>query len=84
LMRDTSQMVSSDLGIVDKQKFQQHLKQIAEGQSVPVVPLLRTLLVEAWLRHISHWTTCCKYPFSFLHRLQTQAYTPRDTRYSLS
>jgi len=82
LLRETKQMLSSDLGIVDQQKFQQHLKQAAAGQPVLVVPLLRTLLVEAWLCHISRRTDCCKQPFPF--PLRTRLYTPRDARYSFS
>ena len=82
LLLETNQMLSSDLGIVDRQKFQHYLKQAAEGQSIPVVPLLRTFLVEAWLRHISGWIT--QYPFPFLDYLNTRAYTPRNARHSLS
>lgn len=84
LLLETNQMVSSDLGIVDRQKFHQHLKQATAGQPVPVVPLLRTFLVEAWLRHLSRWTDCSKYPFPVLDQLHTHVYTPRDARYSLS
>jgi asparagine synthase (glutamine-hydrolysing) len=84
LLLDTSQMVSSDLGIVDRQKFHQHLKQATAGQPVPIVPLLRTFLVEAWLRHISRWTDCRKYPFPISGQLHTHVYTPRDASYSLS
>lgn len=81
LLLETNQMLSSDLGIVDRQKFQHYLKQAAEGQSVPVVPLLRTFLVEAWLRHISRWIRCSQYPFPFLDHLNTRAYTPRNARH---
>ena len=82
LLLETNEMLSSDLGIVDRQKFQQHLKQAAAGQPVLVVPLLRTLLVEAWLCHMSRRTDCCKHPFPF--QLRTHVYTPRDARYSFS
>lgn len=58
LLQDTSHMLLSDLGVVKAAKLQQSLKQAAEGQAIPVLPLLRAILLEAWLRHISEWTAC--------------------------
>lgn len=58
LLEDTQHMLLSDLGVVNAAKFHQNLKGAAEGQAVPVIPLLRTLLLEAWLGHISEWTDC--------------------------
>ena len=62
LLQDTSHMLLEDLGVVQLAKFQQCLQAAAEGQAIPVVPLLRTILLEAWLRHISQWTTRCESP----------------------
>lgn len=46
----THEMVSSEMGIVDPDKFRQVLSQIRGGTAVPIAPVLRTLLVEQWLR----------------------------------
>src|ERR1051326_8294095 len=83
LLSETNQMVLAELGIVDNHKFQQHLKRAAEGQDQPVVPLLRTLLLEAWLRHISFWAPRNVSP-GFLGNLRTEVYTPRGAPDSLS
>jgi hypothetical protein len=83
LLLETNQMLSSDLGIIDKNRFQQHLKRAAEGQEQRVVPLQRTLLLEAWLRHVSHWAPRGESPADFLGNLRAEAYTP-DVPHSLS
>ena len=83
LLLETNRMVSTELGIVDNHKFQQHLRRAAEGQDQPVVPLLRTLLLEAWLRHISRWTPRHVSP-GFLGNLRTEVYTSRGAPDSLS
>lgn len=46
----TRHMVSEDMGILHAAKFQSELLTIREGHIVPMVPVLRTLLIEQWLR----------------------------------
>jgi len=46
----TQQMVSEELGIVNAKKFQDVLLKIRDGHAVPLVPVIRTLLIEQWLR----------------------------------
>jgi asparagine synthase (glutamine-hydrolysing) len=58
-------MITASLGIIDPDSFSRVLKQASEGKEIPVVPLLRTLMVESWLqgatncfqRHGSHSRT---------------------------
>lgn len=45
----TRHMVSEDMGIVDAKKFRGVLLRIRHGHVVPMVPVLRTLLIEQWL-----------------------------------
>jgi asparagine synthase (glutamine-hydrolysing) len=83
LLQETNRMLSTELGIVDNHKFQQHLKRAAEGQDQPVVPLLRTLLLEAWLRHVSRWFSCNASP-GFLENLRTEVHMHRSAPDSFS
>lgn len=69
LLLEMNQTALSDLGIVDEHQFQQHLKRAAEGQEEPIVPLLRTLLLEAWLRHVSSWVPPAKSSLGSICRL---------------
>jgi asparagine synthase (glutamine-hydrolysing) len=41
------------LGIVDALKFTQNLEALAHGRQAPVIPLLRTIEIEFWLRQIA-------------------------------
>ena len=84
VLRETNQMLSSDLGIVDKDKFRQSLKQAADGETTPVVPLLRTLLIEACLRHTSTWTGCRELSFLFSESAESPLYTSDNIHSSLS
>jgi asparagine synthase (glutamine-hydrolysing) len=43
-------------GIVDADAFRCLLKAAADGGPLPIVPVLRTLLIEAWLAHLASWT----------------------------
>jgi|SRR5579862_409177 len=45
-------MVTASLGIVVPEVFAESLKRAREGGEIPTVPLLRTLLLEDWLRSI--------------------------------
>jgi asparagine synthase (glutamine-hydrolysing) len=46
----TRRMVSEEMGIVNAKKFRAVLSRIRDGHVVPMVPVLRTLLVEQWVR----------------------------------
>ena len=84
ILRETNHMLASDLGIVDKNKFRQSLTRAADGQTTPVVPLLRTLLVEAWLRHIPTWTGCPELSFLRSESAESPFYTSDGIHSSLS
>jgi asparagine synthase (glutamine-hydrolysing) len=45
-----SQMYCCDLGIVDRKKLDHSLEELRSGAETRVVPLVRTLLLEVWLR----------------------------------
>lgn len=49
-------MVASSLGILDARSFAETLHRARQGQEVPVVPLLRTIELEVWLRGLRPWT----------------------------
>jgi asparagine synthase (glutamine-hydrolysing) len=48
----TTNMVSSELGIVDTGSFLSVLQQVRNGMDVPIVSVMRTLELELWLRHL--------------------------------
>ena len=66
----TEQMEAESLGIVDRRKFIEFLSRVRDGQESRIVPVLRTLTIESWLRHLKHTTVGsgaeipfdCEYP----------------------
>jgi asparagine synthase (glutamine-hydrolysing) len=48
-------MACDQLGIVNEKQFVRALGLVDTAQNVPIVPILRTLHIEAWLRHLSRW-----------------------------
>jgi asparagine synthase (glutamine-hydrolysing) len=48
-------MKLGNAGIVDADGFLRLLKKATEGGPLPIVPVLRTLLIEAWLTHLATW-----------------------------
>lgn len=48
----TSDMLSDSLGIVDEAACHESLRLVREGHEVPIVPLIRTLSLETWLRDL--------------------------------
>jgi asparagine synthase (glutamine-hydrolysing) len=48
----TPEMVSDLIGIVDARKFIHALNGARSGDDIPLVPLMRTLGIESWLRHL--------------------------------
>jgi asparagine synthase (glutamine-hydrolysing) len=46
------EMVSASLGMIDAHAFSEDLEKARCGRQVAIVPLLRTLEVESWLRHV--------------------------------
>jgi len=51
----TQHMVSTSLGIVDEKEFAKVLQTARHGQEAPIVPLMRTLSIENWLRYSKQW-----------------------------
>ena len=56
LLEHIQDMNLSRAGIVDADAFRCLLRKAAEGGALPIVPVLRTLLIEAWLAHLASWT----------------------------
>ena len=52
LIELTQHMLSNELGIVDSVRFTSALQKAREGQEVALVALLRTLIVERWVRNL--------------------------------
>jgi asparagine synthase (glutamine-hydrolysing) len=48
-------MVTSSLGIVNSGAYCDALEQARNGQEVPIIPMMRTIAVEMWLRNLIHW-----------------------------
>lgn len=44
--------LSASLGMVDSALLMEAMNQVRAGKDIPVVPLVRTLLLECWLRHL--------------------------------
>jgi asparagine synthase (glutamine-hydrolysing) len=55
LLDGTKHMTSSGVGIVEAGPFRACLDGAASGKDLPIVPAWRTLLIEAWLTHLSNW-----------------------------
>jgi asparagine synthase (glutamine-hydrolysing) len=55
LIEISRDMLTSSLGIVDSRVYCDVLQQARNGQDVPIIPLMRTIAVEMWLRNLVHW-----------------------------
>jgi hypothetical protein len=47
-------MVSAQLGIVDEELFRNALITVKNSDQIPLAGLARTIVLEAWLRHLCH------------------------------
>jgi asparagine synthase (glutamine-hydrolysing) len=47
----TSDMMCTAMGVVDEMAFAEVLKSVDRGQEIPIMPLMRTVTLEHWLRH---------------------------------
>jgi len=54
LVRIDQQLMSASLGIFDAEAFRKAVQRVRHGEEVPIVPLMRSLSVERWLRSINH------------------------------
>jgi asparagine synthase (glutamine-hydrolysing) len=52
LIELTQHMLATDLGIVDSLRFTSALRMARERQEVALVPLMRTLIIEHWIRSL--------------------------------
>lgn len=55
LIEISRHMVTSSLGIVESRAYCDALEQARNGQDVPIIPMMRTIAVEMWLRNLVHW-----------------------------
>jgi asparagine synthase (glutamine-hydrolysing) len=53
LLEPGQSLLTSSLGIVDSRCFTEALQKIQEGANVPIVPLMRALGIELWLRNLT-------------------------------
>jgi asparagine synthase (glutamine-hydrolysing) len=54
----SQQMVGTLLGIVDRSRLFDSLQKARDGQTVPIVLLMRTLGLETWLRNLRDYRVC--------------------------
>jgi asparagine synthase (glutamine-hydrolysing) len=55
LIEMSESMLCSALGIIDPPTFKAVLERARLGQNIPMVPLMRTLGIERWLRNLQQW-----------------------------
>lgn len=53
LVETLSTLTMADLGIVNSEVLYRHLQRAHRGEEVPMIPLMRTIGIEFWLRHVS-------------------------------
>lgn len=53
LVEMSQHMVSSSFGIIDARDFCEVLQRGRQGQEVPIVPVIRTIGIEYWLRNLA-------------------------------
>jgi asparagine synthase (glutamine-hydrolysing) len=58
LLALTQHMVTESMGIIDSRFFARTLQDVLAGQEIAIVPLMRTIAVEYWLRNLSERTIC--------------------------
>jgi len=46
-------MLTSSLGIADSTRFVEALQKTRQGADVPIIPLMRTIGIELWLRNLT-------------------------------
>ena len=55
LVQLSQHMLVSSLGIADSTRFLEGLRKLRQGADDPIVPLIRTLGIELWLRNLTDW-----------------------------
>jgi asparagine synthase (glutamine-hydrolysing) len=55
LAKMTDNMVSASLGIINSALYLRALEEARNGEEVPIVPLLRAIGIEMWLRNLVQW-----------------------------
>jgi hypothetical protein len=55
LIQMSQQMISARIGLVDPSAFQRAIQSVCRGEEIPLVTMLRTIQIEAWLRHLQEW-----------------------------
>ena len=61
LVEMSQHMASGSLGIVDPETFLDALNKARSGQEVAIVPLMRTIGIELWLRGLKHRGTMTEF-----------------------
>lgn len=55
IVSENQRMITSELGIVNQAAFLRALDDARHGHTIHIVYMVRTLAIEAWLRHLSRW-----------------------------
>lgn len=61
VVAETQHMITAELGIVNQATFLKALDDARHGRTIHVVYMVRTLAMEAWLRHLCRWSVT-KFP----------------------
>jgi asparagine synthase (glutamine-hydrolysing) len=54
LVQETQEMICTSLRLIDRDHLLDAMDKARQGHKVQIVPLLRTLALEHWLRHVAH------------------------------
>ena len=75
-------MVSESIGIVDASAFCKTVQEVCRGNEVPIIPLMRTVAIEFWLRAMrEHEVLSSRVPvvsFRAMRTEQTAEFAIRD------
>jgi len=55
----TERMQADSMGIVDKRLFVEFLRRMRDGRENKIIPMLRTLTIESWLRSVTQTRPVC-------------------------
>lgn len=55
LSQQRPKLTSSELGIIIPESFAAAIEKVRQGHDLPIVPLFRTLALEAWLSQFAEW-----------------------------
>jgi asparagine synthase (glutamine-hydrolysing) len=77
LIEMSHHMVSAQLGVVNPSAFRTAIQRVCHGEEIPLIAMLRTIEIEAWLRHLQEWVLL-RMPPSVDHKTRLWRVTPSE------